>query len=269
MDFYEELGVSQIASEVEIRQSYKRLTLLLHPDQQQNPDLRALAEGQMKRLNEMAEILTDPERRRAYNESLRERTLAVRQTPPMRWGSWIRNNRGWVLVGLAFVIVLISALLVPIFDSARSAAAVHDPVSGAAHSASHRVPEKPRLNPSQTAATESRQRGIERRMPDAEWKPAPGLPSPPDDAYSPAANVDRPVPQATVAPLAHASAPEVPFTAPLPAPSGQTAPSTPRSTPTLAGRWVYAPDPSDSGDPNLFPAEYVGLSIFLSGNTLR
>jgi curved DNA-binding protein CbpA len=277
MDFYEELGLSRTASQSEIRRSYKCLTLLLHPDQQQNPKVRVLAEGQMKRLNEMVEILTDPERRRIYDESLQERTLAVIQTQPMRWGSWMRNNPGWVLVGLAFVIVLISVLLVPTFDSARSAGKEHEPV--AAYRAARGKQERTGLASPQTALTESKQRSIERRISDADWKPAPGLPSPLVNSQLPATSVERPVPQATVALPASTIAPEpriaAPPQAPPPGPAAamvlpvQSAPSTPRATPTLAGRWVYTPDSSDPGDPKLYPAEYVELSIVPVGNTLR
>jgi hypothetical protein len=264
MDFYEELGVSPLASEIEIRQSYKRLTLLLHPDQQQNPELRALAEGQMKRLNEMAEILTDPERRRAYNQSLCEKIPVVRQSPPTLWSYWIRGNRGWIFVALAFVIVVISALVVPTFDSARSAATVHEPLSGAAQPASHRVSEMPGLASSQTSAQtivkKSNQRSIDPPTPGAELKPAPALPTTPTDANSPIPDVERPVFQAPVVPLVRAGAPEVSATAP---------PQTVASAPTLAGSWVYTPNPGDSVDSKLFPAEYVELSIVLSGNTLH
>jgi hypothetical protein len=52
MDRYEELGLKRSASTAEIRKAYKKLALLLHPDRQDDPELRRLAELQMKRLNE-------------------------------------------------------------------------------------------------------------------------------------------------------------------------------------------------------------------------
>src|SRR4029077_2362012 len=137
MDFYEELGISRTASELEIRKSYKCLTLLLHPDQHQNPEVKVLAEGQMKRINGMIEILTDPERRRAYNDSLDSGALIVRQTQLASWFAWVRGNRGWALVGLMFVLLLISPLLAPMFDSARSAREAHEPLT-ATSASSHR-----------------------------------------------------------------------------------------------------------------------------------
>src|SRR5579864_3900693 len=144
MDFYEELGISRTAGETEIRKSYKCLTLLLHPDQQQNPEVKILAEGQMKRINGIIEILTDPERRRAYDESLDAGALIVRQKQLTAWFAWVRRNRGWALVGLAFVLLLISPLLAPMFDSARSTREAHAPPAVISAS-SHRTPEKQEL----------------------------------------------------------------------------------------------------------------------------
>ncbi len=59
MDGYEELGLSRAASAAEIRKAYRRLALLLHPDRQEDPELRRLAELQMKRLNETVAPLMD------------------------------------------------------------------------------------------------------------------------------------------------------------------------------------------------------------------
>ena len=70
MNYYEELGVSRDARTKEIRQAYKTLARLLHPDGQADKRLRAMAELQMKRLNEILGILADPERRRKYDEEL-------------------------------------------------------------------------------------------------------------------------------------------------------------------------------------------------------
>src|SRR4051794_40642068 len=68
--YYEELGVPPNAPVEEIRQAYKLMARLLHPDAQVDPKLKALAEGQMKRLGEIASVLVDPAKRRNYDESL-------------------------------------------------------------------------------------------------------------------------------------------------------------------------------------------------------
>src|ERR1022692_1859832 len=122
MTYYEELGLSPRATEAEVKRSYKRLTLLLHPDQHRDPEIRDLAEVQMKRLNEIVGILADPEQRRIYDKQLLETKLNVRQLPPQQPLVWLRNNRGWLLVSIAFLLFLVTALLVPKFDSARPVA---------------------------------------------------------------------------------------------------------------------------------------------------
>ena len=70
MNFYEEFGVCQDASVEEIRQAYKTLARLLHPDGQTDEKLRAAAACQMKRLHEVLDVLVDPRKRRAYDEDL-------------------------------------------------------------------------------------------------------------------------------------------------------------------------------------------------------
>ena len=69
MNYYEELGLDPSASLEEIRQAYKELARLLHPDRQ-HENTRRLAECQMKRLNAMLGILTDPDQRRCYDAEL-------------------------------------------------------------------------------------------------------------------------------------------------------------------------------------------------------
>jgi hypothetical protein len=70
MNHYEELGVGCGAPTEEIRQAYKTLVRLLHPDGQTDEKLKAMAERQMQRLNGILEVLTDPQRRREYDEGL-------------------------------------------------------------------------------------------------------------------------------------------------------------------------------------------------------
>src|SRR2546425_4548872 len=75
MNYYEELGLCASASSEQVRQAYLNLVRLLHPDQQQDENLRALAECQMKRLNQVYGVLSEPERRRRYDAGLHSEAL--------------------------------------------------------------------------------------------------------------------------------------------------------------------------------------------------
>lgn len=258
MDFYEELGVLRTASDTEIRKAYKCITMLLHPDQQQNPQVRALAEGQMKRINEVVEILTDPQRRRIYDQGLHPNALVVRQMLPLEWLPWIRTNRGWVLVGAAFLVLLAAALVVPIFDSAHSGGTAHEP-EGASSASSRRLDKREPADTSKTL-TESRLPSRDRRISVEDWNRDPGLQAPPVNFQLSPARTEKPFSETIIPPPAPAQ---------VASPPGQSAPSAPRAAPALAGRWVYTPDPSDPGDPTLYPAEYVELLIAPVGNALR
>jgi len=68
--FYEELGVAPSASPEEIRDAFRLFVRLLHPDQQTDPQLREIAEQQMRKLNRIYAVLSDPESRRSYDEVL-------------------------------------------------------------------------------------------------------------------------------------------------------------------------------------------------------
>ena len=72
ISFYEELGVANDASAAEIRNSFLALARILHPDQQTDPVLKDVADRQMRKLNGIYNVLSDPERRRRYDESMEE-----------------------------------------------------------------------------------------------------------------------------------------------------------------------------------------------------
>ena len=50
MDYYEELAISPSATLDEIHRAHRRLSKLLHPDQQTDHNMKLLAETQMRRL---------------------------------------------------------------------------------------------------------------------------------------------------------------------------------------------------------------------------
>jgi DnaJ-class molecular chaperone len=64
-DYYSTLGVSKSASEKDIKQAFRKLARKYHPDV--NPGDKA-AEARFKEVNEAHEVLSDPEKRRKYDE---------------------------------------------------------------------------------------------------------------------------------------------------------------------------------------------------------
>src|SRR5690348_15444107 len=70
MTYYEELGVPPDASPDAIHEAYRNVARLLHPDAQTNLVLKESAEVQMKRINHLYDTLSDPERRRRYDQDV-------------------------------------------------------------------------------------------------------------------------------------------------------------------------------------------------------
>ena len=63
-DYYEVLGVKKDADEAEIKKAYKRSAMKFHPDR--NPDNKE-AEEKFKEASEAYEILSDAQKRAAYD----------------------------------------------------------------------------------------------------------------------------------------------------------------------------------------------------------
>lgn len=83
-DYYEVLGVGKSASADDIKRAYRRMAMKYHPDK--NPDDKE-AETRFKECAEAYEVLSDPEKRRRYDQFGHEglRGMGMRDYTHMRW----------------------------------------------------------------------------------------------------------------------------------------------------------------------------------------
>ncbi|MDB5037943.1 MAG: chaperone protein DnaJ, partial [Bacteriovoracaceae bacterium] len=64
-DYYEVLGVSRSAFDDQLKKAFRKLARMYHPDVAKN---KKIAEEKFKELNEAYEVLSDPQKRKKYDE---------------------------------------------------------------------------------------------------------------------------------------------------------------------------------------------------------
>jgi curved DNA-binding protein len=80
-DYYEALGVPRDASADQIKKAFRRLARKFHPDVSKEPN----AELRMKEINEANAVLSDPEKRAAYDALGRGHAPGEEFQPPPNW----------------------------------------------------------------------------------------------------------------------------------------------------------------------------------------
>jgi curved DNA-binding protein CbpA len=276
MTYYEELGLTPTASTEAIRQAYKNVARLWHPDQFQDEKLREAAECQMKRLNHVVAVLTDPIERMHYDADVEaaKRGIEIRRAPPpplARGDHAIGDlfpflnlaNLAWAVIGLIALVSVLAFLLTPggqtqipriKEEGARNAEA---PVLKPESRSSGRPPSRGH----QREKSDSAQAVQEQAKPPA-VEAAAELPAIAEFAAPPSAGGMRPgdagqeigsAKEAT-APAASSAKWTATPTAP-PANAG-----TPATTPRLAGNWFYVRT-KDDPPAGFYPPEYIELKI--------
>jgi curved DNA-binding protein CbpA len=122
--FYKTLGVQETATPAEIKTAYRQLAKEYHPDeipeQFRDRPLGKLAEEAFRAIDQAYKVLSDPQRRQAYDEQLR--TARQPPKPPARaWQPPVvprrpetkRRRVNWarVVVGILGVVCLLAGLV--------------------------------------------------------------------------------------------------------------------------------------------------------------
>lgn len=81
-DYYEILGVPRSASEAEIKRAFRKLAREHHPDVARN---KRLSEEKFKEINEAYEVLSDPSKRRKYDQLGAHWSSGAEFRPPPGW----------------------------------------------------------------------------------------------------------------------------------------------------------------------------------------
>src|SRR5438045_9178578 len=91
-DYYETLGVSKTASEDEIRSAFRKIDSKYHPDVAKD---KKTAEEKVKHINEAYEVLSDPEKRRKYDQLGENWNQPGGFQPPPQWGGGQPGGFRW------------------------------------------------------------------------------------------------------------------------------------------------------------------------------
>ena len=90
-DYYEVLGVPRDATAKQIRDAYRKLARQYHPDLQDTPAKKKVAEEKFKEINEAHEVVGDPAKRKKYDQLGSRWKDGMDFTPPPgsgQAGSW-------------------------------------------------------------------------------------------------------------------------------------------------------------------------------------
>src|SRR5271157_1306534 len=90
-DYYETLGVPRTASADELKKSFRKLARQYHPDVAKD---KKKSEERFKEINEAYEVLSDPEKRKKYDELGAHWKSGAEFRPPGAGGHGFRGGPG-------------------------------------------------------------------------------------------------------------------------------------------------------------------------------
>jgi hypothetical protein len=273
MTFYDELGVASNASPEEVRDTFRALVRIVHPDHQTDPQLKEIAERQMRKLNRIYAVLSDPDKRRRYDASLQKQEIgrAVILSPksPVN-GALLTERVAWMA---AFGVVVIALVWLSwdnpgVIQQQVSERAPRKSSVNAAPPASASVDEVVRLR------TELRAVELERDLAVRELTRLRAPAVKPLSTWVPPEPV-RLAPSPVMAAVAVAETPPpAPAAAPVVIPHFSRGPSQAASKAALrpfAGFWFYAKETGSQRDRTsaLYPPEFIETTITEQNGMVR
>ena len=295
MQFYEELGVPRDASPETIKDTYRTVARLLHPDQQTEPVLKETAERQMRRLNHIYATLGDPERRRRYDQ---ENLEHVRAPIIIHAPAPIANRRPLSLNMMLWPVLALACMAAVIWVATHDeATSVRDPFASSTSpgdAAAGASVERTNENGTQKGGDQVREKSAndfarviaalqmqlrevtdERDVAQAQLARAYGHPR-----SSPVSAARVSVPTSILAPpslktdLPRAEAPSIaqiptPAPAPIEAPRHAAPEESPAAALRFTGAWFYASTGTPNRNPALYPPEFIETMISDRGGELH
>jgi cytoskeletal protein RodZ len=275
--FYDELGLTPGASPEQIRDAFRLNVRLLHPDQQTDPQLKEIAEAQMRKLNRIYSVLSDPARRRDYDDMLGEEfgpPLIMSTRLPGLGKLWARLLWGAAIVISAGLLIWLASESAPaVQNRSDSTPAAQIPVSASssqAVSSATDVPEPPpshevaQLRADLRAALVERDAAVRElahlRGSSTESKPASPLPQDGAEQSPPLTITELP------------SAPKLPSLTPIAPPRADKPVRVDKpANRQMGGFWFYARPPQGQVNRNqsLYPPEYIEATISENGSSVR
>jgi hypothetical protein len=271
LTYYEQLGVPSNASAEEIRDAYRALARMLHPDQQTDPHLKQIAEQQMRKLNPIYTVLSDAMRRRQYDEDLAEEfSPAVAMSTPRPVGeSRILGRFVWsgailVAAGLLYWLAAGNSGLPFSSDQveSRPTIPIFIPQTKVAGPPPNENAEIAQLQSEVKTLTAERDFAVHEltRLKGAP-APEPPAPAPPQPASADHRSIPKSNPRLN--PVSSAALTELPASQP-PAPHPDALiPPRPPGKSTLAGFWFYAPPtkPEKGQSQPLYKPDFIEATI--------